>query len=68
MRNETTTKNVYQFLLKVRKSWNVGEFTKLVPETESQNREDHEFWNHEMWGSPVIPIVKFAYCPTIVNN
>ena len=38
----------------LRKSWNVGEFTKLVPETESQNSEDHElFWNHEMQGSPV---------------
>ena len=49
-----TTKNVYQFLVKLRKSWNVGEFTKLVPETESQNSEDHElFWSHEMQGSPV---------------
>ena len=38
----------------LRKSWNVGEFTKLVPETESQNSEGHElFWNHEMQESPV---------------
>ena len=36
------------------KSWNEGEFTNLRPETESRNRGDHELWNHEMQGSPVV--------------
>ena len=38
---------------KTSKSWNGEEFTKLRPETESQNSGDHELWNHEMRGSPV---------------
>ena len=36
------------------KSWNEGEFTNLRPETESRNRGDHELWNHEMRGFPVV--------------
>ena len=36
------------------KSRNGGEFMKLVPETESWNSEDQEFWNHEMRGSHVL--------------
>ena len=35
------------------KSWNGGKFTELVSETKSQNKGDHEFWNHEMQGPPV---------------
>ena len=35
-------------------SRNREEFTKLNLENESRNREDHEFWNHEMRGSPVV--------------
>ena len=35
------------------KSRNDGEFTNLMPEIESRNGGDHEFWNHEMRGSPV---------------
>ncbi len=27
---------------------------KLMPATKSRNKGDHEFWNHEMWGSPVL--------------
>ena len=38
------------------KSWYGEEFTKLRPETESRNSGDHEFWNHEMRGSPVAVI------------
>ena len=29
------------------------EFTNLVPESKSRICEDHELWNHEMWGPPV---------------
>ena len=29
------------------------EFTNLVPESKSQISEDHELWNHKMWGPPV---------------
>ena len=36
------------------KTWNGGEFKNLMPETESRNKGDHELWNHEMWGSPVV--------------
>ena len=50
-KKDAATKNVYNFFWK---SWNGREFTKLVPETESRIRENHEFWNHEMWGSPVV--------------
>ena len=35
-------------------SRNGGEFTQFVSETKSWNSEDHESWNHEMWGSPVL--------------
>ena len=30
------------------------EFTNLVPESKSRICEDHELWNHEMWGPPVV--------------
>ena len=36
------------------KSRNCEEFTKLRPETESRICEDHELWNHEMRGPPVL--------------
>ena len=51
------------------KSWNGGEFTKLRPETESRNRGDHELWNHEMRGSPVLvnPTVSFILKQSISN-
>ena len=29
------------------------EFTNLVPESKSRICEDHELWNHDMWGPPV---------------
>ena len=32
--------------------WVFLKITKLVPETKSQNSEDHEFRNHKMRGSP----------------
>ena len=35
------------------KSWICKEFRNLEPESESQIWEDHELWNHEMWGPPV---------------
>ena len=33
------------------------EFTNLEPESESRICEDHELWNHEMWGPPVFRIL-----------
>ena len=40
------------------KSWNGGKFTKLRPEIESRNGGDHELWNHEIRGLPVLKIFK----------
>ena len=45
-------KNIFAICLGS-KSRNREEFTKLRPKTESRNSGDHEFWNHEMRGSPV---------------
>ena len=36
------------------KSRNREDFTNLVPEIKSRNSGDHEFWNHEMRGPPVL--------------
>ena len=45
--------NKFFFDFFISKSRNREEFTKFNLENESRNSGDHEFWNHEMRGSPV---------------
>ena len=43
----------WQFFFKIMKWWG---FHKIGAEAESRNSGDHELWNHEMRGSPLLPI------------
>ena len=36
------------------RSWNGGDFHEIGPQTESRNSRDHDLWNHEMQGPPVL--------------
>ena len=47
------------------KSWNGEEFPKLIIKPESRNSGNHELWNHEMRGSPVLCFHK--YTNSLVN-
>ena len=33
-----------------------------------RNSGDHEFWNHEMWGSPVVAPLGFSDLPTALHE
>jgi hypothetical protein len=48
------------FYFFISKSRNREEFTKFNLENESRNSGDHEFWNHEMRGSPVLLITNYS--------
>jgi len=52
---------IFQNFFFISKSRNCEKFTKWMPKLESWICEDHELWNHEMRGPPVL---SFGQCVT----